>query len=184
MKRVLVISDNEFLFQKINLALKDLAECKRHSGNLPTDYDVCFFDKCSFAKAPRDAVIMGKDEECDLRLPFSIEEIRSRIENLAEQSARMSLDQDTRSVKLNGRTVKLTELEFSLLSLLANNPGKSISGDEILRSVWGEGVDRGIVNVYIHYLREKLEKDGEKIIISSRKSGYKIDERFLEDALC
>jgi DNA-binding response OmpR family regulator len=35
-----------------------------------------------------------------------------------------------------------------------------------------------VLNVYVHYLREKLE-DGKKIIISSRKLGYKIDERYL-----
>ena len=34
------------------------------------------------------------------------------------------------------------------------------------------------MNVYVHYLREKLEYNGEKVIISSRKNGYKIDERF------
>ena len=36
-----------------------------------------------------------------------------------------------------------------------------------------------MINVYIHYLREKLELCGEKIIIASREAGYRIDKRFL-----
>ena len=49
-----------------------------------------------------------------------------------------------------------------------------------LTSEGGDDADGGILNVYVHYLREKLEKRGEKIIISSRKSGYKIDEKYLK----
>ena len=40
------------------------------------------------------------------------------------------------------------------------------------------------MNVYIHYLREKLEADGEKIILSSRSHGYKIDEKYLTEGEC
>ena len=42
------------------------------------------------------------------------------------------------------------------------------------------GADEGVLNVYVHYLREKLERGGEKIIISSRGLGYKIDEKYLQ----
>ena len=42
-----------------------------------------------------------------------------------------------------------------------------------------DGVDGGVVNVYVHYLREKLEKNGERIIISTRNLGYKINERMV-----
>ena len=51
--------------------------------------------------------------------------------------------------------------------------------EEILSTVWGGEADSGVINVYIHYLREKLEVCGEKIILSSRKCGYKIDEKYL-----
>jgi DNA-binding response OmpR family regulator len=39
----------------------------------------------------------------------------------------------------------------------------------------------GLINVYVHYLREKLEVGGEKIINSSRKNGYAIDEKFIKE---
>ena len=57
--------------------------------------------------------------------------------------------------------------------------GEFVSRDELSRAVWGEGADGGILNVYIHYLREKLESKGEKVIISSRRGGYKIDGKYL-----
>ena len=50
-----------------------------------------------------------------------------------------------------------------------------------MKTVWGDGADGGVLNVYIHYLREKLEAGGEKIILSSRKQGYKIVEKYLKN---
>jgi DNA-binding response OmpR family regulator len=63
--------------------------------------------------------------------------------------------------------------------VLIEASGDFISREELIRRVWGEGADGGVLNVYVHYLREKLEKQGEKIIISSRKNGYKIDGKYL-----
>ena len=80
---------------------------------------------------------------------------------------------------LYGERIKLTEVEFSLLSLLYSHGGKYVSRDEVLNKIWNGEADGGVINVYIHYLREKLEKHGEKIILSSRKNGYCIDEKFL-----
>ena len=59
------------------------------------------------------------------------------------------------------------------------NYSDKLSREEILNAVWNNEADSGVINVYIHYLREKLELDGEKIILSSRKLGYAIDERFI-----
>ena len=56
--------------------------------------------------------------------------------------------------------------------------GEFVSREEILSQVWNGDADCGIINVYIHYLREKIEH-GEKIILSSRKQGYCIDEKYL-----
>ena len=64
------------------------------------------------------------------------------------------------------------------MHLLCSADGEFVSREEILHSVWSGDADPGIINVYVHYLREKLE-DGEKIIVSSRKNGYKIDGRYL-----
>jgi len=52
------------------------------------------------------------------------------------------------------------------------------SREELLSRVWGNDTDPGVLNVYVHYLREKLERGGEKIILSSRKCGYRISEKY------
>ena len=70
-------------------------------------------------------------------------------------------------------------LFFSLFNLLYSRKGEFVSRDEILALVWNGKADKGILNVYVHYLREKLEKNGEKIILSSRNYGYKINEKYL-----
>ena len=185
MKKVLVITKSELLFQKIKLALRDMAECRMDlDGKRANDFDLCFLEMPYEGIAPRGAVTVGRDGGSDLRLPLSIEDIRRALERKKDGGAALTLDKDARTVRFKERTVKLTELEFSLLYLLASERGRGFSGDEILKAIWGEEANRGIVNVYIHYLREKLECDGEKVIISSRKSGYKIDERFLGEAVC
>jgi two-component system OmpR family response regulator len=79
---------------------------------------------------------------------------------------------------LKGERIPLTELEYSLLSILVGAKGEYVGREKLLLSVWGKDVAEGILNVYVHYLREKLEKGGEKIIVSSRKQGYKISERY------
>ena len=59
--------------------------------------------------------------------------------------------------------------------------GEYVSREELLSRIWQNKTDKGILNVYIHYLREKLEKGGERIIISSRNLGYKINEVFISE---
>ena len=185
MKKVLVVTQSDLLFQKIKLALRGLAECHRHSQvNEDGDFDLCFLEAPYDGKAPVGAVKIGVGDGCDLTLPLSISDIRRALEERKDNGNALTLDEDTRTVRFKGRTSKLTELEFALLSLLLSERGRSFTGEEILQTVWGDEANRGIVNVYIHYLREKLECDGERVIISSRKSGYKIDERFLGEVVC
>ena len=76
----------------------------------------------------------------------------------------------------------MTEVEYSLLSALAAAKGEFISRTDLRTAVWGtEGTD-GLLSVYIHYLREKLEGGGEKVILSSRKAGYALAEKFAKGA--
>ena len=88
------------------------------------------------------------------------------------------LSDDTRSLRLYGTQIKLTEVEYALLRALIKAEGAFISREDLRRSVWGEESSEGLLNVYIHYLREKLERGGEKVILSSRKFGYAIAEKF------
>lgn len=178
MKRSLaVVTKDEFLYQKIYLILKPYAEITRDFGTA----EICLWDIDSFpAPDGREGVILVGRESDDLRRPFSHDELIRRV---SADGATLTLGD--KGAFLRGRRIRLTEVEFSLLSRLVNAEGDFVSREELISAVWGPDFDGGVLNVYIHYLREKLECDGEKIIISSRKNGYKIDEKYLkEQSLC
>ncbi len=176
MKRVGVITDDTYLFQKIKLALRGYAECEKsdaargHSG-----FDLCLFDADGETDAPMGALTMSRTKECDLRIPF----LTSELSSLFERKRAPKLDESTKTVQIGKISARLTELEFELLSLLLSER-RFFSKEEILERVWQNNADEGIVNVYIHYLREKLEADGEKVIICARNKGYGISEKVIE----
>jgi two-component system OmpR family response regulator len=91
--------------------------------------------------------------------------------------ASLSLSDDGRHAYIFGEKIKLTEVEYKLLEVILKADG-FVSKEQILDTVWGDGYDLGVVNVYVHYLRRKLEKGGNKVIISSRNEGYRIDEKY------
>ena len=92
---------------------------------------------------------------------------------------RLEVTPALRLVSLDGEKIALTELELKLLTAIMSGNGSFVSRERLLEVVWENKKDVGIVNVYVHYLREKLEKNGEKIILSSRGEGYKISERYV-----
>ncbi len=178
---VAVFTEDKLLFQKIYLALKP------DFSVVPIDKGVRTFDGFALvlwdldsAELPDSlgdgAITMGYGA-CDLVRPFATDAILEILKSRKNAAAQLVLGE--RSVYLREKEIKLTELEFSLLSRLARDGGEYVSRERLLEDVWGEGFDGSVLNVYIHYLREKLEVSGEKIIISSRKNGYKIDEKYL-----
>ena len=178
MKRsVAVVTRDEFLYQKIYLILKPYAEITRDFGSA----EICLWDIDSLpAPDGREGVILVGRESGDLKRPFSHDELIRRISG---DGAALTLG--NKCAFLRGRHIKLTEVEFSLLSFLVKADSGFVSREELISAIWGHDFDGGVLNVYIHYLREKLECNGEKIIISSRKNGYKIDEKYLkEQSLC
>ena len=177
MKRIAVVTKNVYLFQKIKLALSDRAQCILAEGG--EGCDLCLVDLDSAAIVPSGAVSMSRTEACDLKIPFLISDLIAVTQRDKKASARLCIDKQQRAAILDGRRLKLTELEFKLISLLVSE-ARYFSKAEILRHVWGGDADDGIVNVYVHYLREKLEAGTEKIILSSRGNGYKINEKFLD----
>ena len=176
MKRVLVVTENAYLGQKIKLTLLDFAEVLV-MGNFVSGYDICLWDIDTVSSPVDEAITMSREGECDIRIPFSYDLI-CRI--VTEEKKHEGIRLLGRICELHGMKIKLTELEGKLLSLLLSAKGEFVSREEILHKIWGEGTDAGVINVYIHYLREKIER-GEKIIISSRNNGYKIDEKYLSE---
>ena len=175
MKKITVFTKDLYLFQKIKLEALGKAEvllCEQALGAL------CIFDIDTVtSKRPIGAVTMSRYNEADIKIPFKLDAVDSLIKD--DSSALLWIDPTAKCAVLRGEKIKLTEVEFALFSLIFSKHGAYADRDEILRSVWGGEKDAGVINVYVHYLREKLEKNGEKIIISSRKCGYKISEKYL-----
>lgn len=91
----------------------------------------------------------------------------------------LTINRETRCVTAYGRDVKLTPIEFDILYLLASNPGKVFSTDEIFERVWNEKMyeANNTVMVHIRRLREKIEMDPKnaEIIKTVWGVGYRIE---------
>lgn len=122
--------------------------------------------------------------------PFVIEELLARIRailRMAEQQEAevetikivdLHIDLRARKVIRGGERIELTPREFDLLYYLARNKGMVLSREQILSDVWGYDFagDTNIVDVYIRYLRQKVDKGFEnKLIRTSRGVGYSIE---------
>ena len=180
MQRACILTENRMLFQKIRLELIEICTTDIFCEAAPDGYDIYFTDLDTY-KYPSRGITMSASENSDAKiaLPFSIGEIKALA--LASQREGLTINQEERCARLNGRIFPLTEVEFALLFALYRRRGKFASREELLREVWGDACDRGIINVYIHYIREKLERNGERIILSSRNFGYKIDEKYFSE---
>ncbi|WP_248925788.1 response regulator transcription factor [Paenibacillus hamazuiensis] len=122
--------------------------------------------------------------------PFVIEELLARIRNLLTISKPrvneepvlkvddLTIDTKARKVTRYGEQVDLTPKEFDLLLYLVKHNGEVCSRDQIISDVWGYDFvgDTNIVDVYIRYLRQKVDKGRPtKLIQTSRGVGYYID---------
>ncbi|MBB6730497.1 response regulator transcription factor [Cohnella zeiphila] len=90
----------------------------------------------------------------------------------------LRIDKQSHSVEADGRPIRLTSTEFGILSLLAANPGRVFSAEEIFQQVWKEKYfeSNNTVMVHISKLRDKLEQEsGDKLIATVWGVGYKID---------
>lgn len=117
--------------------------------------------------------------------PFSIEELLARIRAHLRRNQEdnsdllqfedLTLNRRTREVFRNGRLIELTAKEFELLDYLISHPRQVITRDQILEKVWGYDFmgDSNIIEVYVRYLRLKLEEQGDKRLIQTvRGVGY------------
>ncbi|GHS94426.1 DNA-binding response regulator [Bacteroidia bacterium] len=123
-----------------------------------------------------------------LSKPFHFKELIARIHALTRrasmsrdkpenilQCADLILYTDSHSVKRNGQEIKLTRQEFKLLKLLMENINRVVSRTQILDTVWGINYDTNtnIIDVYISYLRNKIDREGyEKRIETVKGRGY------------
>lgn len=103
---------------------------------------------------------------------------RNKTRKQVLQFGTVEIDVDRHEVRKNGKEVRLTSLEFSILVLLLRARAKVLSRDEILDSIWGDDVlvEPRTVDAHIANLRKKIEDNpaNPEWIISIRGVGYKI----------
>jgi two-component system OmpR family response regulator len=118
--------------------------------------------------------------------PFSLDELVARIRAVLRRSSAAAndtrrlragevvVDLDTREVWRSGEAVSLTATEFNVLAFLATNPRRVLSKAQILAEVWDDGFtgESNVVEIYVSYLRKKLDRDGPSCIRTVRGVGY------------
>jgi two-component system response regulator MprA len=142
----------------------------------------------------RDAIgdrVLGLDAGADdyLVKPFALEELQARLRALLRRSgaedtttlsfAGVSLDQGSHEVRRDSRVIELTRTEFLLLELFLRNPRQVLERGTIFDRVWGYdfGLSSNSLEVYVGYLRRKLEANGEpRLIHTVRGVGYVMRE--------
>lgn len=130
------------------------------------------------AKSEEFDKVLGLEVGADdyLTKPFSVREFIARVKALIRRTESYSIPKSTnqimdfggltiepekRYVKVEGKLIDLTPKEYDLLFLLASNPGKSYSREDLLSKVWGydfKGYEH-TVNSHVNRLRAKIEKD-------------------------
>lgn len=123
--------------------------------------------------------------------PFAFEELIARVKALLRRTGLFKpavlqfddliLNSETMTAFRNGRTIELSNTEYQLLFYLLSNPNRVLSKEMILEWVWGYdfGGDSNIVEVYIRYLRTKLEQNNEaRLIHTVRGVGYILGDRW------
>ena len=121
--------------------------------------------------------------------PFSLEEVVARLRGLLRRSGAaavraesvlavgdLTLDEDSHEVTRDGTSIHLTATEFELLRYLMRNPRRVLSKAQILDRVWSYdfGGQANVVELYISYLRKKIDAGRPPMIHTRRGAGYLI----------
>ena len=150
------------------------------------------------AKAEEIDKVLGLELGADdyITKPFSIREFSSRVKAVLRRAelARgevdlqepledgdLAVDFEKRVVTIRGEPVRLTYVEFEILTTLARSPGRVFSRTQLLDRVWGDSAyrDPRTVDVHIRHLREKLESDPKtpELLLTMRGVGYRYRDR-------
>ncbi|WP_231877808.1 response regulator transcription factor [Ferroacidibacillus organovorans] len=119
--------------------------------------------------------------------PFAFVELKARIEarlrgqfpelTSVHRIGKFEIDKVQRLIRYEGRALGLSRTEFSLLELLLEKPGVARSREEIMQCVWGQDFhgEDNILEVYIRYLRHKLNDTKRQLIRTVRGVGYRVE---------
>ena len=153
-------------------------------------------------------ILTAKDSEVDrvvgleigaddyVTKPFSMRELMARVRNALRRAnedrsngtdsntekivaGNLEIDLSSHIVRLSDSPVEMKPREFSLLFLLASNPGRVYTRDQILEGLWGQAYigDIRTVDVHVRWIREKIEDDPSQPtkIVTVRGVGYRFD---------
>jgi DNA-binding response OmpR family regulator len=136
--------------------------------------------------------VRGLDAGADdyLPKPFAFQELMARLRALSRRRVQprdpqelnvddLTLDLRRRRAQRDGRSIELSPKEFSLLEFLMRNQGRVVTRTQILDHLWGYdfATDSNLVDVYVAYLRRKVDKDtSNKLIRTVRGVGYALGE--------
>ena len=170
--RILLVSRNRYLWQKLRL-LRPSDEVAM--ADTPSDdYERIIWDTdTARGNVKEGAIILSSAPNAELDTAFSKDELDAALGKTVGE--RITVNRATRTVTLDGERIRLTEVEFALLFKLYESIGSFVPRSELIYAVWGNEGNDSLINVYVHYLREKLERGSEKIIFSSRREGYKLE---------
>jgi two-component system, OmpR family, response regulator len=134
--------------------------------------------------------VLGLNSGADdyLAKPFAFEELMARLRALGRRRAPLAdevlivadlvLDEVNHEVRRGKRAIDLTPKEFALLDYLMRHKDRAVTRQQIFDQVWGYEVEvlSNVVDIYVHYLRRKVDRVGAKLIHTIRGVGYKIGE--------
>lgn len=148
------------------------------------------------AKDDLDDKVLGLDTGADdyITKPFAFEELKARIRSLMRRGTGkrdlrltfgdLEVDLADRTVRRNDEIIELSGREFALLSYFLKNRNRILSRGELAEQVWHIPFDPGtnIVDVYVNYLRKKLNPGADQpLILTVRGSGYILRDSLHED---
>jgi two-component system, OmpR family, copper resistance phosphate regulon response regulator CusR len=140
-----------------------------------------------------DEIVEGLDSGADdyLSKPFEFKELLARVRSLTKRQAKSSLEENLlkiadlvmdvnrKIVNRAGKQIDLTAKEFLLLEYFLRHPDKVIPRAELAKNVWKVDFDTGtnMVEVYVNYLRKKIDRDFDKKLIHTQFGmGYILKE--------
>lgn len=156
----------------LNLPRRDGTEVLEYLRSLTEDLPILILTARQEPETRLRCLEMGADDF--MQKPFSFAELRARCRALGRRRSPglvlrhggVEMNRVERSVVVSGRPVALTNKEFALLEFLLLHRGRPVSRATLLEEVWQMNPEAGtnVVDVYVNYLRRKLDDGGEAVV--------------------